>query len=86
MLLPQRAEASGFIGQLTDLQGRTGFDWVGERGVKLLSGGQRASVLRLRSGDAERRRFCCWTRLPARWTPGGSGDSKQPKHLMEAKP
>jgi hypothetical protein len=24
MLLPQRAEASGFIGQLTDLQGRTG--------------------------------------------------------------
>jgi ATP-binding cassette subfamily B multidrug efflux pump len=34
LLAAQRAEASGFIGQLTDLQGRTGFDaQVGERGV-----------------------------------------------------
>jgi ATP-binding cassette subfamily B multidrug efflux pump len=44
LLAAQRAEASGFIGQLTDLQGRTGFDaQVGERGVKL-SGGQRQRI------------------------------------------
>jgi ATP-binding cassette subfamily B multidrug efflux pump len=43
-LAAERAEASGFIGQLTDLQGRTGFDaQVGERGVKL-SGGQRQRI------------------------------------------
>jgi ATP-binding cassette subfamily B multidrug efflux pump len=40
----QRAEAHGFIGNLTDLQGRTGYNaHVGERGVKL-SGGQRQRV------------------------------------------
>jgi ATP-binding cassette subfamily B multidrug efflux pump len=40
----ERAEASGFIDQLTDLQGRTGLAaHVGERGVKL-SGGQRQRV------------------------------------------
>ncbi|MBX3657838.1 MAG: ABC transporter ATP-binding protein [Ramlibacter sp.] len=39
-----RAEAHGFIGSLTDLQGRTGYDaHVGERGVKL-SGGQRQRI------------------------------------------
>ena len=44
LLAAQRAEASGFIDQLTDLQGRTGFDaQVGERGVKL-SGGQRQRI------------------------------------------
>ncbi len=43
-LAAERAEASGFISQLTDLQGRTGFDaQVGERGVKL-SGGQRQRI------------------------------------------
>ncbi|RCW71299.1 ATP-binding cassette subfamily B multidrug efflux pump [Pseudorhodoferax soli] len=40
----ERAEASGFIDQLTDLQGRKGLAaHVGERGVKL-SGGQRQRV------------------------------------------
>ncbi|MDO5625512.1 MAG: ABC transporter ATP-binding protein [Pseudomonadota bacterium] len=39
-----RAQADEFIAQLTDLQGRTGYDaHVGERGVKL-SGGQRQRV------------------------------------------
>ena len=39
-----RAEAHEFIGGLTDLQGRTGYDaHVGERGVKL-SGGQRQRI------------------------------------------
>ena len=39
-----RAQASDFIEQLTDLQGRSGYDaHVGERGVKL-SGGQRQRV------------------------------------------
>ncbi len=39
-----RAEAHEFIGNLTDLQGRTGYDaHVGERGVKL-SGGQRQRI------------------------------------------
>ena len=43
-LAAQRAEADSFISQLTDLQGRTGFDaQVGERGVKL-SGGQRQRI------------------------------------------
>ncbi|MFM9900255.1 MAG: ABC transporter ATP-binding protein, partial [Polaromonas sp.] len=43
-LAAERAEAAGFISQLTDLQGRTGFDaQVGERGVKL-SGGQRQRI------------------------------------------
>jgi ATP-binding cassette subfamily B multidrug efflux pump len=43
-LAAERAEASGFIAQLTDAQGRTGFDaQVGERGVKL-SGGQRQRI------------------------------------------
>ena len=40
----RRAQASGFIEQLADLQGRSGYDaHVGERGVKL-SGGQRQRV------------------------------------------
>ena len=40
----KRAQAHAFIGQLTDLQGRQGYDaHVGERGVKL-SGGQRQRV------------------------------------------
>ncbi|WP_020180242.1 ABC transporter ATP-binding protein [Methylopila sp. M107] len=40
----RRAEAHGFIGGLTDLHGRAGYDaHVGERGVKL-SGGQRQRV------------------------------------------
>ncbi len=40
----RRAEAEDFIGTLTDLQGRSGYDaHVGERGVKL-SGGQRQRV------------------------------------------
>lgn len=40
----ERAEASGFIDHLTDLQGRTGLAaHVGERGVKL-SGGQRQRI------------------------------------------
>jgi ATP-binding cassette subfamily B multidrug efflux pump len=40
----RRAEAHDFIGHLTDLQGRTGYDaHVGERGVKL-SGGQRQRI------------------------------------------
>ena len=40
----QRAEAHDFIGNLSDLQGRTGYNaHVGERGVKL-SGGQRQRV------------------------------------------
>ncbi|MBP7566410.1 MAG: ATP-binding cassette domain-containing protein, partial [Burkholderiaceae bacterium] len=40
----RRAEASDFIGGLSDLKGRTGYDaHVGERGVKL-SGGQRQRV------------------------------------------
>ncbi|MGE4243950.1 ABC transporter ATP-binding protein [Ramlibacter sp.] len=40
----QRAKAHDFIGQLSDLQGRKGYDaHVGERGVKL-SGGQRQRV------------------------------------------
>jgi len=39
-----RAEAHGFIGTLTDLHGRSGYDaQVGERGVKL-SGGQRQRI------------------------------------------
>jgi ATP-binding cassette subfamily B multidrug efflux pump len=43
-LLPPGAEAHDFIGHLTDLQGRTGYNaHVGERGVKL-SGGQRQRV------------------------------------------
>jgi len=40
----RRAEADGFIGQLADWRGRTGYDaHAGERGVKL-SGGQRQRV------------------------------------------
>ena len=40
----ERAQASEFIAELTDLQGRSGYDaQVGERGVKL-SGGQRQRV------------------------------------------
>ncbi|RRD57034.1 ABC transporter ATP-binding protein [Comamonadaceae bacterium OH2545_COT-014] len=40
----ERAQAHGFIGQLSDLHGRSGYDaHVGERGVKL-SGGQRQRV------------------------------------------
>jgi ATP-binding cassette subfamily B multidrug efflux pump len=40
----KRAEAHDFIGHLSDLQGRTGYDaHVGERGVKL-SGGQRQRI------------------------------------------
>ena len=40
----ERAEANGFIAQLSDPKGRTGFDaHVGERGVKL-SGGQRQRI------------------------------------------
>ena len=40
----ERAEASGFVDQLTDPQGRTGLAaHVGERGVKL-SGGQRQRI------------------------------------------
>ncbi len=40
----ERAEASGFIPQLSDAKGRTGYDaHVGERGVKL-SGGQRQRI------------------------------------------
>ncbi|WP_028603136.1 ABC transporter ATP-binding protein [Ottowia thiooxydans] len=43
-LAADRAEASDFIAQLTDLKGRSGYDaQVGERGVKL-SGGQRQRV------------------------------------------
>ena len=44
LLAAERAEADGFINQLTDLQGRSGFEaQVGERGVKL-SGGQRQRI------------------------------------------
>ena len=40
----ERAEAHHFIGNLSDLQGRTGYDaHVGERGIKL-SGGQRQRI------------------------------------------
>ena len=43
-LAAERAEAAQFIDELTDLQGRSGYDaQVGERGVKL-SGGQRQRV------------------------------------------
>ncbi len=43
-LAASRAEADGFIAQLTDPHGRSGFDaHVGERGVKL-SGGQRQRI------------------------------------------
>ncbi|MES3003921.1 MAG: ABC transporter ATP-binding protein [Pseudomonadota bacterium] len=43
-LAAQRAEAHAFIGGLSDLHGRTGYDaHVGERGVKL-SGGQRQRI------------------------------------------
>ncbi|MBG9386521.1 ABC transporter ATP-binding protein [Caenimonas aquaedulcis] len=44
LLAAQRAEAHAFIGGLSDLHGRTGYDaHVGERGVKL-SGGQRQRI------------------------------------------
>ncbi|MES2413731.1 MAG: ABC transporter ATP-binding protein [Pseudomonadota bacterium] len=43
-LAAERAEAHHFIGNLSDLRGRTGFDaHVGERGIKL-SGGQRQRI------------------------------------------
>ena len=43
-LAAERAEADGFIANLSDLQGRKGYDaHVGERGVKL-SGGQRQRI------------------------------------------
>jgi ATP-binding cassette, subfamily B, multidrug efflux pump len=44
ILAAQRAEADGFIAELQDPEGRTGYDaHVGERGVKL-SGGQRQRI------------------------------------------
>jgi ATP-binding cassette subfamily B multidrug efflux pump len=44
LLAAKRAEAHDFIGGLSDLHGRTGYDaHVGERGVKL-SGGQRQRI------------------------------------------